>query len=53
MTPRTSPALRVDLATMTANVAQAIVDPGAWRATLRGAHAALRPGGRLVFETRV
>ncbi|MFE2281621.1 class I SAM-dependent methyltransferase [Streptomyces sp. NPDC059454] len=46
------PPLRVDLATMTANVAQAIADPGAWHGTLRGAHAALRPGGRLVFETR-
>jgi hypothetical protein len=38
---------------MTANVAQAIADPGAWRTTLRGAYEALRPGGRLVFETRV
>ncbi|MGQ4486746.1 class I SAM-dependent methyltransferase [Streptomyces sp. SAS_281] len=47
------PPLRVDLATMTANVAQAIVDPEDWRATLRGAREALRPGGRLVFETRV
>jgi len=47
------PPLRVDLATMTANVAQAVVEPGDWQATLRGAHAALRPGGRLVFETRV
>ncbi|MDX3071127.1 class I SAM-dependent methyltransferase [Streptomyces sp. MI02-7b] len=46
------PPLRVDLATMTANVAQAIVDPAAWRQTLRKAHEALRPGGRLVFETR-
>jgi SAM-dependent methyltransferase len=46
------PPLRVDLATMTANVAQAIVDPDDWAGTLRGAHAALRPGGRLVFETR-
>ncbi|MCF3120026.1 class I SAM-dependent methyltransferase [Streptomyces arenae] len=46
------PPLRADLATMTANVAQAIADPDTWRATLRGAHAALRPGGRLVFETR-
>ncbi|MFD9072626.1 class I SAM-dependent methyltransferase [Streptomyces lasiicapitis] len=46
------PLLRVDLATMTANVAQAITDPGAWRATLKGAHEALRPGGHLVFETR-
>ncbi|WP_371673640.1 class I SAM-dependent methyltransferase [Streptomyces sp. NBC_00289] len=46
------PPLRVDLATMTANVAQAIVDPQVWRATLRGACRALRPGGLLVFETR-
>ncbi|MFE5188226.1 class I SAM-dependent methyltransferase [Streptomyces sp. NPDC056628] len=46
------PPLRVDLVTMTANVAQAIVEPAAWRGTLRGAHDALRPGGRLVFETR-
>ncbi|MEV0223078.1 class I SAM-dependent methyltransferase [Streptomyces sp. NPDC050704] len=46
------PPLRVDLATMTANVAQEIVDPQAWRRTLRGAYETLRPGGRLVFETR-
>ncbi|MFF4448296.1 class I SAM-dependent methyltransferase [Streptomyces sp. NPDC001502] len=46
------PPVQVDLATMTANVAQAIVDPGAWQATLRGACEALRPGGHLVFETR-
>ncbi|GGP59927.1 class I SAM-dependent methyltransferase [Streptomyces calvus] len=46
------PPLRMDLATMTANVAQAVVAPDAWHGTLRGAHAALRPGGRLVFETR-
>ncbi|MGW7444701.1 class I SAM-dependent methyltransferase [Kitasatospora sp. NPDC054795] len=46
------PPLRVDLATMTANVAQAITDPTEWRRTLRGAFGALRPGGRLVFETR-
>ncbi|WP_328952389.1 class I SAM-dependent methyltransferase (plasmid) [Streptomyces sp. NBC_00184] len=46
------PPLQVDLATMTANVAQAIADPEAWEGTLRGAHEALRPGGRLVFETR-
>ena len=48
----TLPPLRVDLATMTANVAQAIVDPADWDATLRGIHDALRPGGHLVFETR-
>jgi SAM-dependent methyltransferase len=49
---RDLPPLRVDLATMTGNVAQAIADPAAWRTTLRGAYEALRPGGRLVFETR-
>jgi SAM-dependent methyltransferase len=46
------PPLQLDLAAMTANVAQAIVDAEAWEATLRGAHAALRPNGHLVFETR-
>lgn len=48
----TLPPMRVDLATMTANVAQAIVDPQAWEGTLAGIHAALLPGGHLVFETR-
>ena len=37
---------------MTANAAQEITDPQAWQRTLRGVHAALRPGGHLVFETR-
>jgi SAM-dependent methyltransferase len=46
------PSLSVDLATMTANVAQAIADPSGWNGTLRGIHAALRSGGHLVFETR-
>ena len=46
------PPMQVDLATMTGNVAQAIVDPQDWEGTLRGVFAALRPGGRLVFETR-
>ncbi|WP_122619180.1 class I SAM-dependent methyltransferase [Streptomyces sp. Tu 4128] len=46
------PPLRADLATMTANVAQAITGPRAWQGTLRGAYEALRPGGHLVFETR-
>lgn len=46
------PALRVDLATMTANVAQEITGRDAWLGTLRGAYEALRPGGHLVFETR-
>ncbi|MDQ6659181.1 MAG: class I SAM-dependent methyltransferase [Actinomycetota bacterium] len=48
----TLPALQVDLATMTANVAQVFVTDDDWSATLRGVHAALKPGGRLVFETR-
>ncbi|OQD56164.1 SAM-dependent methyltransferase [Streptomyces phaeoluteigriseus] len=48
----TLPPLRVDLATMTANVAQAVADPRMWQETLRGAYEALRPGGHLVFETR-
>ncbi|MEU4231358.1 class I SAM-dependent methyltransferase [Nonomuraea sp. NPDC026600] len=48
----TLPSIQVDLATMTGNVAQAIVDQRDWAGTLRGVHDALRPGGRLVFETR-
>ena len=47
------PSLRVDLATMTGNVAQAIVEPSDWEATLRGVYKGMRPGGHLVFETRV
>lgn len=46
------PPLEVDLATMTGNVAQAIVERADWVGTLRGIHAALRPSGTLVFETR-
>ncbi len=46
------PAMQVDLATMTGNVAQAIVGVPDWEATLRGVYAALRPDGHLVFETR-
>jgi SAM-dependent methyltransferase len=44
--------VRVDVVTMTGNVAQAIVDQPDWDATLGAAYAALRPGGYLVFETR-
>lgn len=51
-TAATLPAMQVDLAVMTGNVAQAVVDPGDWAATLRGTHDALRPGGHLVLETR-
>jgi SAM-dependent methyltransferase len=46
------PDLRVDLAAMTGNVAQAITTDDAWSATLAGIHRALRPDGHLVFETR-
>lgn len=47
------PDLQVDLATMTGNVAQVFLTDQDWAATLRGACLALRPGGWLVFETRV
>jgi SAM-dependent methyltransferase len=46
------PALQVDLATMTANVAQVFVADEAWASTLAGVVAALRPGGRVAFESR-
>jgi SAM-dependent methyltransferase len=46
------PPLQVDLATMTGNVAQVFLTDTEWAATLAGVLAALRPGGRLVFETR-
>lgn len=42
-----------DLVTMTANVAQAIHDPGDWSTTLSAIHSRLRPAGFLVFESRV
>ncbi|RPK69094.1 hypothetical protein EES43_00765 [Streptomyces sp. ADI96-02] len=37
---------------MTANAAQEIIGRSLWRRTLRGAREALRPGGRLLFESR-
>jgi SAM-dependent methyltransferase len=46
------PPLSVDMVTMTGNVAQVFLTDDDWAATLRGAHAALAPTGRLVFETR-
>jgi SAM-dependent methyltransferase len=46
------PALDADLAVMTGNVAQVFVTDQDWAAALTAAHQALRPGGRLVFETR-
>ena len=47
----TLPALSVDLATMTGNVAQVFLGDD-WEATLRGVRRALKPGGHFVFETR-
>jgi SAM-dependent methyltransferase len=46
------PAMEVDLAAMTGNVAQAIVEPSDWNGTLGRVYDALRLGGHLVFETR-
>jgi SAM-dependent methyltransferase len=42
----------VDLVLMTGNAAQAVLTDDAWSCTLRHIHAALRPGGYFVFETR-
>ena len=41
-----------DLALMTGHVAQIISDDGEWHATLAAIHRALRPDGRLAFESR-
>lgn len=46
------PPLMIDLATMTANVAQVFLTDEEWKETLLAVRAVLRPGGRLVFETR-
>jgi len=48
----TLPPIQVDLAVMTANVAQVFLTDEEWTSTLRGIQAALRPRGHLVFETR-
>lgn len=48
----TLPVLFIDVATMTANVAQVFLSDEAWLATLSGIRQALRPSGRLVFEVR-
>lgn len=42
----------VDVAIMSAHVAQVIHDDTAWLATLAATHRALRPGGTLAFESR-
>ena len=41
-----------DLAVMTGNVAQVFLTDEDWTRTLQGIHAAIRPGGHFVFETR-
>jgi SAM-dependent methyltransferase len=46
------PPLQVDLVTMTGNVAQVFITDEEWAATLEAVGEALRPGGRLVFESR-
>ncbi|WP_129666148.1 class I SAM-dependent methyltransferase [Phytoactinopolyspora endophytica] len=45
-------ALDADLAVMTGNVAQVFLTDEDWAQTLQGVHAALRPHGYFVFETR-
>jgi hypothetical protein len=49
---QTCPPMQVDLLTMTANVAQAILGPPDWEGTLHGVFDELRPGGHFVLETR-
>jgi SAM-dependent methyltransferase len=46
------PRVQADMATMTGNVAQVFVTGQEWAAVLRAVHGALRPEGRLVFESR-
>lgn len=44
--------VQADLAIMTGHVAQFFLDEADWRATLAAIHKALRPGGRVAFESR-
>ncbi len=46
------PPMAADLAVMTGNVAQVFVTDESWTDVLTGVRSRLRPGGRLVFETR-
>lgn len=46
------PPMAVDVATMTANVAQVFTDDVDWHGVLVAARERLRPGGTLVFEAR-
>jgi SAM-dependent methyltransferase len=48
----TLPPFDADLAVMTGNVAQVFLSDNDWARALQGTHAALRPHGYLVFETR-
>ena len=48
----TLPPFNADLVVMTGNVAQVFLTDEDWARTLQGIHAALRPRGYLVFETR-
>jgi SAM-dependent methyltransferase len=47
------PPLQVDIATMTGNVAQVFVTDDDWMMTVMAISQSLRPGGGLVFESRV
>jgi hypothetical protein len=47
------PPLQVDIATMTGNVAQVFVTDDDWMMMLMAISQSLRPGGGLVFESRV
>jgi SAM-dependent methyltransferase len=51
-TAATLPPLRVDLVTMTGNVAQVFLDDDDWARTLGAAHGALKSDGHLMFEVR-
>lgn len=46
------PGASFDLALMTSHVAQIFVEDTEWRAVLAELHRALRPGGRLAFDSR-
>lgn len=47
------PPVEFDLAAMTGNVAQVFLTDDAWSSTLHAIARSVRPGGHLVFETRV
>ncbi|MDN4524618.1 class I SAM-dependent methyltransferase [Fictibacillus fluitans] len=49
---RNLPPLKVDLVTMTGNVAQVFLTDKEWKETLLAIRDTLHPSGRLVFETR-